>query len=380
MNILISPDSFKGSLDAVEVADVIGDAFHTNYPGASIIKKPMADGGEGTLDALSTSIENEKMLVTATGPIGEELETWYMITKDNVAIIECANIAGLPIVPSEKKNPDFTTTLGIGEVIRHALDQGIRKFLIAIGGSSSNEGGFGMLKALGAEFLNEKKQPVGNYGRDLKTIEHIDLQELDPRIFESNIRIASDVTNPLTGEHGASQVYGPQKGATPSQIADYDYHLEKYSQRLEGVLGKKLAHREGAGAAGGLGFAFMCLESVLESGASLIAEAIQLESFVEKADLVITGEGQSDEQTLQGKAPSYVAALAGKQKVPVFLLSGSLKGDLDILNTTFDACFSITKAPATLEDCISNAESNLHDESSQIARALYVFNKKGGPQ
>ncbi|MCP3027050.1 glycerate kinase [Halobacillus sp. A5] len=370
MNVVFAPDSFKGSLSSIEVSTTMAKAFQSADPEVTPVIKPMADGGEGTLEALTQAAVHEKVSLSCTGPLGEPSESWYISLSDNRAVIEGANIAGLPLVPEEKQNPDLTTTYGIGEAIRHALDRGGRDFIIAIGGSSTNDGGLGMLQALGMKALTAGGKEAGMFGKDLFTVKKVDFSGLDERLQEATIRIACDVDNPLTGPRGASCVYGPQKGATKQQVSNYDQALEAYGQLVEKELNKELADVPGAGAAGGLGFAFLAMGAQLQSGARLVAEAVDLEDAIQQADLVVTGEGQSDEQTVYGKAPGYVAELARKHGKPALLISGSLGEDLDQLNELFTSCFSIVQRPASLHECIEKAEHNLYQTARQIARLI----------
>ncbi|GGF18037.1 glycerate 2-kinase [Halobacillus andaensis] len=370
MNVVFAPDSYKGSLSSIEVSTIMSKAFQSVEPEVTPIIKPMADGGEGTLEALTQATAHEKVTLSCTGPLGERSESWYISLGDSRAVIEGANIAGLPLVPHEKQNPDATTTYGLGEAIRHALDRGERDLIIAIGGSSTNDGGLGMLQALGMKAYTADGKEAGMFGKDLLTVKKVDFSGLDARLNEATIRIACDVDNPLTGPRGASYVYGPQKGASKQQTADYDQALEAYGQLVEKELDKELAEVPGAGAAGGLGFAFLAMGAHLQSGARLVAEAVDLEEAIKQADLVLTGEGQSDEQTVYGKAPGYVAELARLHEKPVILLSGSLGEDLDELNELFTGCFSILQRPSTLEECIQQAEHNLYQTARQIARLI----------
>ncbi|WP_082232114.1 glycerate kinase [Halobacillus massiliensis] len=370
MNIVCAPDSFKGSLSSIEVAEGMARAFQSVDKGITTITKPMADGGEGTLEALAKATSHEKVSFTCTGPLGDASESWYIRLDDDRAVIEGANISGLPLVPKEKQNPDHTTTYGIGEAIRHALDAGQRNLIIAIGGSSTNDGGHGMLLALGMKAYDKNGKQTGILGKDLFQMEQIDLSSLDPRLKEATIRIACDVDNPLTGPKGASHIYGPQKGADEQQVKAYDHALGKYGRLIEEALGRELMDVPGAGAAGGLGFAFLALGAELASGAKLVAEAIDLKEAIAEADFVLTGEGQSDEQTLYGKAPGYVAELARENKTPVILMSGSISGDYEKLNELFTSCLSIVPGPCSLEECIENAEHNLYQAAQQVARLL----------
>ncbi|MGR9048736.1 glycerate kinase [Halobacillus faecis] len=370
MKVVFAPDSYKGSLSSIQVAEIMKKAWHSVIPDSETIMKPMADGGEGTLEVFSTSVPHEKVHFTCKGPLGEERESWYVKLMDGLAVIEGAEIAGLPLVPTEKRNPDHTTSYGIGQAIHHALDEGCTNFIVAIGGSSTNDGGLGMLQALGMKTYDENDEETGIYGKDLHAVKRVDFSKLDPRLKDVTIRVASDVDNPLTGTRGASHIYGPQKGATEQQVYAYDHALDHYGKLIEEVLGKNIMNTPGAGAAGGLGFAFLTIGAQLESGAKLVGEAIQLHDAIRDADYVITGEGQSDEQTLYGKAPGYVAELAKESHTSVILLSGSLGANYGDLNEKFTSCFSIAPGPLTLEDCLNSAEEYLFEATRQIARLI----------
>ena len=323
MKIVVAPDSFKGSLSAKEVGITIQEAFEREIPGVKVAVVPMADGGEGTLEALVFATNGEKIAASATGPLGEPVQTCYGILGDGkTAVIEMAQVAGLPMVPEAKRNPLLTTTFGVGELIVAALEKGIRSFIIGLGGSATNDGGLGMLQALGASFLDEKGNQVKPVGASLQQISKVDFTNLRPELKACSFRIASDVQNPLCGENGASHVFGPQKGATPAQVQQLDEGLNHYARLVENQLNVKLQDTPGAGAAGGLGFGFLALGAEIISGAQVVAEATGLENHIAAADWVITGEGQSDFQTLYGKAPFFVATLAKRHGV------GTIKGAL----------------------------------------------------
>lgn len=363
MNIVLAPDSFKGSLTANEVAETMKRAILDLDQNHTVITKPMADGGEGTLDAVLSSIHGEKITVTCTGPLGEQIETSYAIIDSNQAVIELASIAGLVQVPLNQRNPDHTTTFGLGEVIKDALNRNCSSIIIGLGGSATNDGGLGMLIALGMKAWNEEGVLLKGFGKDLFQLSKISLKELDPRLQKVELIVASDVDNPLFGEKGASFVFGPQKGATPTQVARYDQAMKRYGGLIEKELRRELTNIPGTGAAGGLGFALLALNAKLTSGAKLLANQIALQDDIQKADLVITGEGKSDEQTLYGKAPGYVASLAFKYRVPVVLLSGSLDGDLDVLRRSFSGCFSIINKPTTLNESMNQAKHLLYEQT-----------------
>lgn len=366
MNIVVAPDSFKGSLTSVEAAQCMANGIHKKIPEAEVMQKPMADGGEGTVDALLMASGGKRIPLEVTGPLGTKISTAYAITGGKTAVIECAAIAGLTQVPAPQQNPDHTTSFGLGEAIRNALDQGCTELIIGLGGSAVNDGGLGMLQALGMKATDSNGENVGFFGKDLQRVKAVDFSGMDPRIQHISIKVAADVDNPLCGKHGATYVYGPQKGATPRQLEAYDQAMAHFGQVVEKETAGKFMDSPGAGAAGGLGFALLALGGELMSGAKLVAEASQLEKTIEKADLVFTGEGQSDEQTLYGKAPGYVASLAKKHRVPTVLLSGSLGGNADALLESFSGCFSITNRPLTLEECMENAAELLTKQTKQV--------------
>jgi len=366
MKIVVAPDSFKGSLTSVQAAQSISKGIHMVLPDAEVIYKPMADGGEGTTEALLTATTGKSIPLQVTGPLGAKFSTTYAITNKNTAIIECAAIAGLTQVPEAKRNPDHTTSYGIGEAIIDALDRNCTKLIIGLGGSAVNDGGLGMLLALGMKAKDSDDKNIGMYGKDLHHVKVIDFSDMDFRLQNVSIKIASDVDNPLCGENGATYVYGPQKGAKSRQLEAYDRAMENFGCLVEKETGMQLMNQSGAGAAGGLGFALLSLGAELISGAKLVAEASQMEETIQTADLVITGEGQSDEQTLYGKAPGYIASLAKKHQIPIILLSGSLSGNVDTLREIFSGCFSITNKPLTIEECMENAGELLTGQTKQV--------------
>lgn len=373
MNIVIAPDSFKGSLTSIQASQIIKRSILDINQDYNVVIKPMADGGEGTLQTLLTSINGEIIPIECTGPLGEKINTTYAIVDSHTAIIEGASISGLIHVPISKRNPDMTTSYGIGEVMIDALNRGCTSFIIGLGGSSTNDGGLGMLQALGMEI--SKPQKTCLFGKDLHDITAVNFSNMDARLAHIDIKIACDVDNPLCGENGASAIYGPQKGATAEQIKQYDHSLNIYSDLIEAALDQSMKDYPGAGAAGGLGFAFLALQAQLISGAKLLADAMNLEDAIQQADLVITGEGQSDTQTLYGKAPFYIASLAEKYNVPTVLISGSLE-DTDQLNNTFVGCFSIVNKPLTLEQCMKQADSLLYEQTKQIFQFMQQFHHK----
>ncbi|MDX8044529.1 glycerate kinase [Gracilibacillus sp. S3-1-1] len=374
MKIIVAPDSFKGSLTATEVAYTIKDALLQSGE-HQVITKPMADGGEGTIEAILSATDGERVQIRTLGPLGNGIHTSYAIIHETTAVIETAMHAGLYQVPAEQRNPDNVTTYGIGQAILHALDKGCRQFIIGLGGSATNDGGLGMLQALGLKAFDHSGNTLDKFGKDLLHMDSIQLEQLDPRLSQATFRIACDVDNPLCGQLGASNVYGPQKGATPEQIPLYDQALHHFANLIEAQLTDNYQDIAGSGAAGGLGFAFLALGGKLQSGSGLIADIISLEQSIKTADLVFTGEGQSDEQTLYGKAPGFVAKVANKYQVPVILLSGSLGNNIDKLSNHFAGCFSIVNKPLSLAECMTNSKSLLREQSQQIIHLIDVLLK-----
>ncbi len=375
MKIVVAPDSFKGSLTSGEAAQCMADGIHQIVPEAAVIQKPMADGGEGTMEALLTATDGKRISLEATGPLGNKISTSFAVTERKTAIIECAKIAGLTQVPESQRNPDHTTSFGLGETMLVALDKGCTEIIIGLGGSAVNEGGLGMLQALGMKATDTGGELAGIFGKDLHRVQTIDFSGMDARLRHVSIKVASDVDNPLCGERGATYVYGPQKGASIRQLEEYDDAMEGFGHLVEKETGKQIMNTPGAGAAGGLGFALLSLGAELMSGARLVAEASGMEKAIQSADLVITGEGQSDEQTLYGKAPGYIASLAKKHQVPVILLSGSLGGNTDVLREHFSGCFSIANKPITLQQFMENAGELLTEQTKQVMNLVWMLNR-----
>jgi glycerate 2-kinase len=326
MRILIAPQSLKGSLSASEAGAAIAQGAHAAFPNAAITIIPIADGGEGTVQALVDATRGEIRVQIVTGPLNEPVKAFYGLLGDNrTAVIEMAASSGLPLVPLQRRNPRITTTYGVGELIKAALDQGRRHFIIGLGGSATNDGGAGMAQALGARLLDAHGQNIPFGGAALKTLAHIDTDMLDPRLQECSIEVACDVTNPLCGPTGASAIYGPQKGATPSMVAELDAALAHYAQIIKHDLNLNVSDRAGAGAAGGLGAGMITfLNATLRPGAQIVIDALHLNEYMQNTDLVITAEGQLDEQTAYGKSVAAIAILAKKYKLPVLALTGGL--------------------------------------------------------
>ncbi|WP_088007436.1 glycerate kinase [Indiicoccus explosivorum] len=376
MRIVIAPNAYKGSLSAVEAAEAMEAGIRQVHPAADIVMKPMADGGEGTLDMLIASSGGERVPVSVTGPLGVPIETAYGLTGTGTAVIETARIAGLSQVPAELRNPDRTTSRGIGEVILDALDRGCRSFIIGLGGSATADGGLGMLSALGAEAFDTEGNKLEGFGRDLLAVAELKLRGLDQRLADSELKVACDVENPLCGEYGAVKVYGPQKGATPWQIERYEDAMNAYRLLAEREFGLDLHRIPGAGAAGGIGFALLALGADLLKGAELLCCAIGLEEEIRRADLVLTGEGQSDRQTFYGKGSGHVSVLARKHRVPVILISGSLAAETETFHRHFDGCFSILNRPMTAETAMAEAGKLLAQQTAQVMKVLLLQQEK----
>ncbi|MEG0773934.1 glycerate kinase [Clostridium sp.] len=378
MKIVIAPDSFKGSLTASEVADAIERGISKVNDNIYIEKVPMADGGEGTVQSLVDATGGKIVSTVVFNPLMEEISSFYGILGDNkTAVIEMSAASGLPLLSKEEKNPLITTTFGTGELFLHALEEGCRNFIIGIGGSATNDGGFGMMKALGIKFLDIKGEDIGFGGGALEKLYSIDISGIDGRIKECSITVACDVDNPLCGPQGASAIFGPQKGATEEMIKILDNNLKLYSEIIEKQLGVSMATIPGAGAAGGLGGGLLAfLNAKLKRGIDIVIETTKLEEYVHDADLVITGEGSIDYQTQYGKTPFGVASVAQKYDVPVIALAGGIGKEANTLyKKGFDSIFSIVDKPMTLEEAIENGEQLLEDASERILRAMLCLNK-----
>ena len=358
MKIVIAPDSFKGSLTALQVAEAMEVGLRRVFPDATIEKVPMADGGEGTVQSLVDATGGEILTAQVMDPLGNTIDAQYGVLGDGVtAVIEMAEASGLTLVPLNKRDPRVTTTYGTGELIRSALAHGCRKLIIGIGGSATNDGGAGMAQALGAKLLTASGEQIKPGGGHLATLNSIDLSELDPRITETETVVACDVNNPLTGEQGASYVYGPQKGATREMIEMLDANLAHLDKILQRDLSKSVGNVPGAGAAGGLGAGLMAfVDASLKSGIEIVTEAAQLSKRLADADLVITGEGQINFQTVFGKTPVGVAKVAKTHNIPVIAIAGSIADDSDgVYDAGIDAMIDIVPEPMPLETAIENA-------------------------
>lgn len=371
MKIVISIDSLKGSLTSIEAANAIKKGILSVDNKSDVVIMPLADGGEGTVEALVQGMNGEEKVISVTGPINEKVNATYGILKEtNTAIIEMAQASGLPLVPSELRNPLNTTTYGVGEIIKAAIEKGCRNFIVGIGGSATNDCGVGMLQALGFEFYDENDNLVGLGGKVLNQIKRIKTDNKLKELDDCNFKIACDVNNPLYGENGAAYIYGPQKGATKEIVKELDKGLKNFAEVVNKDLGKDIAHIEGAGAAGGLGFGFLgFLNSKLESGIKIILDEIKLEEVVKDADIVITGEGRLDNQTAMGKAPIGVAKLAKKHGAKVIAIAGCTTPDAVKCNEEgIDAYFSIVNKAMTIDEAMKkeNATQNMIETTIQI--------------
>ncbi|WP_010434625.1 glycerate kinase [Enterobacter mori] len=375
MKIVIAPDSYKESLSALEVATAIERGFREIFPSANYVKLPVADGGEGTVEAMVAATQGRIIHVPVTGPLGEPVEGFYGLSGDDQsAFIEMAAASGLELVPPSQRNPLKTTSWGTGELIRHALDAGVKHIIIGIGGSGTNDGGAGMVQALGAKLLDAAQKPVGLGGGELATLAHIDLTGLDKRLKACRIEVACDVTNPLTGEEGATAVFGPQKGATPEMIVTLDSALAHYAQVIARDLDIDVLNLSGGGAAGGMGAALYAFcGAQLRQGIEIVTDALHLADQVADADLVITGEGRIDSQTIHGKVPVGVAKVAKRFNKPVIGIAGSLTADVGVVHEHgIDAVFSVIYTICSLEDALENASENVRMAARNIAAALKV--------
>lgn len=375
MKVTIAIDSLKGSLSSLEAGHAIEDGIKKVYPDAEVCVRPLADGGEGTVEALTIGMGGELETITVTGPHGRPVSCQYgMIKETQTAIMEMATAAGITLVTGDERNPLKTTTYGVGEMILDAIRKGCRRFIVGIGGSATNDGGIGMLQALGYDFLDADGNAIPHCGKGLAALASISADHVIPELSECTFKIACDVTNPLCGPLGASAIYGPQKGATPDIVRDMDGWLGNYAVLAKAVNPAADAEIPGTGAAGGLGFAFSVFtNAVLESGISIILEETRLEDYVKDADFVITGEGRLDAQTVMGKAPSGVANIAKKYGKTVLAFSGCVTEDAVHCNEHgIDAFFPILRGVVSLDEAMDpeNARKNMSATVEQVFRLI----------
>ncbi|MGF1750307.1 glycerate kinase [Vibrio cionasavignyae] len=373
MKIVIAPDSYKESLTAMEVAQAIESGFKQVFPNAEYIKLPMADGGEGTVQSLIDATGGDLVSVSVTDPLGQSVEGFYGLLGDgSTAIIEMAAASGIHLVSAEQRNPLLTTSYGTGELIKAALDKGVKHIIVGIGGSATNDGGLGMAQALGAQLLDSEGANLGYGGGELSKLASINVDHIDPRLKEIKLEVACDVDNPLCGEKGASAVFGPQKGATPAMVATLDANLSHYADIIQATNGRDVKHTPGAGAAGGLGAAFLGLfNAELRPGIQIVIDAVQLRDVVKDANLVITGEGRIDSQTIHGKTPVGVARTAKAYDIPVIAIAGSTAKDCHVVyEHGIDAVYSVVLGATDLATALQEAAFNVEMTSRNVAAAL----------
>ena len=379
MKVVVAIDSLKGSLSSLEAGQAIKEGVQVVYPEADVIVRPLADGGEGTVEALAIGMGGELVHVSVTGALGEPVTAEYGIlkadgTRPKTAIIEMSAAAGITLVPDEKRNPMHTTTFGVGELIKDAIDNGCRHFIVGIGGSATNDGCIGMLQALGYDFLDKDVAPVAYGGAGLQSIARIKAENVLPELKECTFRVACDVTNPLCGPMGSSAIYGPQKGATPEMVKELDEALLHYAELSKETFDHADRLYPGTGAAGGMGFAFLTYtNAVLESGIKIVLEETGLEDEMKDADFVITGEGRLDSQTALGKAPIGVAHLAKKHGKKVLAFAGCLTPDAGACNENgIDAFFPILRRVITVQEAMETetARENMIRSVEQVFRLI----------
>ncbi|WGV98368.1 glycerate kinase [Vibrio sp. YMD68] len=375
MKVVIAPDSYKESLTAMEVACAIERGFKQVMPNAEYVKLPMADGGEGTVQSLVDATGGIIVEQQVTGPMGDRVEGFFGLVGDgSTAVIEMAAASGLDLVERNKRNPLLTTSYGTGELIKGALDKGVKHIIIGLGGSATNDGGTGMAQALGAKLIDKHGNDLAYGGGALKNLVSIDLTELDPRLQSVSLEVACDVDNPLCGIKGASHVFGPQKGATSEMIDTLDANLAHYAKVIAETTGKDIKDVAGAGAAGGLGAALIGMfNATLRPGISIVMDAVNLEKVVKSANLVITGEGRIDSQTIHGKTPIGVARVAKQFKLPVIAIAGSTAADCNVVyEHGIDAVYSVVLGATDLPTALKEAAFNIEMTSRNVAKALSI--------
>lgn len=374
MKVVIAIDSFKGSLTSLEAGKAVENAILKVDNGAKVTVCPIADGGEGTVDAMKAGLNGEIIETFVTGPLGEKVKAKYCVIKGKTAVIEMAEASGLTLVPEKLRSPLQTTTYGVGELIKNAISRGCKSFIIGIGGSATNDGGVGMLSALGFKFLDKDKNAIPFGAKGLKVLDSISVESVIPELKNCTFKVACDVNNPLCGKNGCSAIYGPQKGATEKDVELMDGWLLSYAEIAKTVFPSANPEYPGAGAAGGLGFAFKTfLNAELQSGINIILEEIELEKHIINADIVVTGEGRLDSQSVMGKAPIGVASLAKKHGKKVVAFAGCVSTDAEVCNAHgIDAFFPIVRGVTTLEEALdkTNALNNLTATAYQVFRLI----------
>lgn len=379
MKILIAPDKFRESLSSIKAAKAIERGIKKVDTNIETVLCPIADGGEGTVDALVAATSGRYVICDATGPLGEKISAKYGVLGDNkTAVVEMAAASGLWLVLQDKRNPLYTTTYGTGDMIRSALDFGVGKVIVGIGGSSTTDGGMGMAQALGIKFYDKEGNELGYGGIQLERLYKIDMKNIDPKVNRTIFEVACDVDNSLTGSKGAAYVYSPQKGANPDEVKRLDEGLRNFAKVIKRDLGKDVENLKGAGAAGGLGAGLVAfLDAKLRPGVDIVMETINLRKRIEDVDLAITGEGSTDIQTLMGKAPTGVINIAKEFKVPVVIISGSVANDMSKLHESgVDAIFSIVPRPISLKESFRNASLYLEKTAEEVIRLFIAAKRK----
>jgi len=375
MKIVIAPDSFKESLTAKQVCNAIEAGLKRVFSDAQYVSVPVADGGEGTVQSLVDATQGKIVNLSVTGPLGTPVQAFYGILGDKqTAVIEIAAASGLDLVPSELRDPKLTSSYGTGELIKTALDQGIDKLIIGLGGSATNDGGIGLLAALGAKFIDKDGQQLSTNGAALQRIKKIDVSSLDKRFVACELSIACDVDNPLCGPLGASAIFGPQKGASAEDISLLDSGLLHYSQIIKDQFGLDLKDKPGSGAAGGMALALLAFSNAtMKTGIELVLETVKLSEQLEDADLVLTGEGRIDEQTIHGKTPMGVAQLAKQFNLPVIAIAGCLgENHQAVYQCGIDAAFAATPKAMSLQEAFDTATENVTNLAENIAKTLNI--------
>lgn len=377
MKVIFAPDKFKGSCPADKAAEAMARGWKGIFPGDEAVLMPVADGGDGTLAAMHAACGGQYITVGVQGPMGDTIQEKWLLLDDGTAVIEMALASGLGLVAESQRDVRRADTFGTGQLISDALDRGCRRFIVGIGGSATNDGGIGMLRALGVKFLSAKDELIAP--GDLITLEQIDFSGFDLRLAECSITIASDVSNPLCGANGASAVYGPQKGATASDVAHMDMCLKKLSEVAAAQMGFDRSESPGAGAAGGVGWALMqCCGASMRPGIELVLDAAGFDKMLSGAGLVVTGEGSVDGQTAMGKALSGIAGRAQDSGVPVAVIAGSLgRGHEAIFDIGMDCALSIVPGPMPLHEAMERAEQLLEDAAARLARAILLGQRLG---
>lgn len=380
MKVVVAPDSFKGSLTAVEAAEAMAAGIYDADPSIETVMLPAADGGEGTMSSLVGATGGEIVSVVVQDPLGREVGAAYGVLGDRkTSVIEIAEASGLMLLHEEERNPLVTSTYGTGELIVHALDAGLRNFIIGLGGSATNDGGVGMLQALGMRFLGGNGVELSRGGGSLGNLHAIDMHDFDKRISESTFLIACDVSNPFVGPTGASAVFGPQKGACPAMVNRLDENLTRLADVIEQLTGISLHGKKGAGAAGGAGGAFQAFfPGEMEQGIDVVLNAISFDKQITDADLIITGEGKTDSQTLSGKTPFGVAKMAYKEGKPIILISGAIDQESrDLLAPIFNELHAITDGTVSSQESIAHASHYLRAKTKLVMENYLTNYTKG---